>query len=104
MAPTGRTGARGPRSTAGPEGVSPPSSRRTSPRRVEDFRVRRRWEKVAAGVFITAGLAVVVLNYGEDMSGPHVLPGGHSPMYLLLGVLLIVYGAWCSGVLDRKGM
>jgi hypothetical protein len=66
--------------------------------------MRSRVEKVAGALLITVGLVVVLTNYAEEIIDRHLLPGGHSPLYLLLGVLLAAYGTWSTGVLDRKGM
>lgn len=48
------------------------------------------------------GVVIVVVNDIElvtkDLS---IMPGGHSELYLLLGVAVAVAGAWFLGAFDR---
>lgn len=79
-------------------------SRRVTPRKHEELRIRSRIEKVLGVVTVVLGFALVIVNYLADLDGPDLLPGGHSPFYLLLGVAIAVTGTWWTGVFDRKGM
>jgi len=49
---------------------------------------------------VAAGIVIAVLN---DVArfGPRVVPGGHSELYLLLGVTMAGYGGWWLGIFDR---
>lgn len=49
-------------------------------------------------------LAVVtlVLNWIEEFSKLTALPGGHSPFYLVGGIVAIAIGLWRAGVMDTK--
>lgn len=51
---------------------------------------------------MAAGVVVVALNDGMLMTG-HVqlLPGGHSEVYLLLGIGLAAANTWFLGLFDR---
>lgn len=49
---------------------------------------------------VAAGTAVAVLN-DVAFFGPEPLPGGHSELYLVLGVAIAAYGTWWLGLFDR---
>jgi len=46
------------------------------------------------------GVAVIVVNE-VDVVDLELLPGGHSPAYLLLGLVVAVAGSWWLGLYDR---
>lgn len=43
---------------------------------------------------------IIVLNYAQ-LGGGELLPGGHSPLWLLLGVSIAGGGSWWFGAFDR---
>ena len=84
------------RQRTGPE----PSPRYTpsAPR----YRVRPRWHRVAGWGGVLAGVVIAAVNdlmlMGEDVT---LLPGGHSEMYLLLGISVGSGATWFLGLFDR---
>jgi hypothetical protein len=75
---------------------SPPATRRAPVR----YRPRRhRW----TGQFLTAaGLLIVLLNLLTQFTRARLLPGGHSPFYLILGVVVACSSLWWFGWFDRQ--
>lgn len=82
-----------------PERANPEASSRYTPRR-PTFRIRPTGHKVAGWSLVAAGIAVAVLN-DVAFFGPEPLPGGHSELYLVLGVAIAAYGTWWLGLFDR---
>lgn len=84
------------RQRTGPE----PSPRYTpsAPR----YRVRPRWHRVAGWGGVLAGVVIAALNdlmlMGEGVT---LLPGGHSELYLLLGLSAGSGATWFLGLFDR---
>jgi len=77
------------------------SSRYTPP--LKSVRFRPDWHKWVGRLILLAGLAVIVLNDLVLLGGPEVrLPGGHSELYLLLGVSIAGYSTWWFGWFDRE--
>lgn len=84
-----------PRTTGRP---APDASSRYTPRR-PTFRIRPVSHKVAGWALVAAGIAVAVLN-DVAFFGPEPLPGGHSELYLVLGVAIAAFGTWWLGLFD----
>lgn len=90
---------------ADPDDVRPPGrpapeeSSRYTPRR-KTFRIRPTGHKVAGWSLVAVGVVVAVLN-DVAFFGPEPLPGGHSELYLVLGVAIAAYGTWWLGLFDR---
>ena len=78
---------------------APEASGRYTPRR-PTFRIRPAGHRVAGWSMVAAGIAVAVLN-DVAFFGPEPLPGGHSELYLVLGVAIAAYGTWWLGLFDR---
>lgn len=87
----------------------PPRTRRDSPEasarytpRTPDYRTRPGWHRLAGWAAVALGVIIVVVNdielVAKDVS---ITPGGHSELYLLLGVAVAVVGAWFLGAFDR---
>ncbi len=72
---------------------SPRSGRRAA-------RFRPAWHKVVGWSLVGLGVAVIVVNE-VDVVDLELLPGGHSPAYLLLGLVVAVAGSWWLGLYDR---
>lgn len=83
-----------------PQSKSPPaqSPRYTPPIPVVRFRPTS--HKVVGGALVFLGVVIAVLNDVARL-GPRVVPGGHSELYLLLGVAVAGYGGWWFGIFDR---
>jgi hypothetical protein len=58
------------------------------------------WHRVAGIVLIVVGVAMIALNFAED-ENIGILPGGHSPLYLLGGLLIAGSSLWWFGAFDR---
>jgi hypothetical protein len=76
------------------------SSRYTPP--VKSFRFRPGWHKTVGALFVVLGLAVVILNDAMLGNSVTLLPGGHSELYLVLGVMIAGYGTRWFGWFDRE--
>ena len=78
-----------------------PSSRYTPP--LKSVRFRPDWHKVVGFVFLVIGIAIAILNdivlLGASAT---LLPGGHSELYLMLGVVIGGYSTWWFGWFDRE--
>lgn len=84
-------------------GVIPPiaSSRYTPP--IKSVRFRPDWHKAVGFVLLAIGISVVVLNDIVLLGAPvTLLPGGHSELYLILGVIIAGYSTWWFGWFDRE--
>ena len=96
MTPSKASMARRERAGSGP----PPSARYTPP--TPSFRVRPRWHRWAGWFGVAVGVVVAAMNdlmlMGEDLT---LLPGGHSELYLLLGVAIAGSATWFLGLFDR---
>ena len=87
--------------TAPPQEGPAASSRYTPPHK--SIRFRPDWHKWIGRLILLAGLTVIVLNDLVLLGGPGVwLPGGHSELYLLLGVAIVGYSTWWFGWFDRE--
>ncbi|MFH9818574.1 hypothetical protein [Streptomyces sp. NPDC017230] len=47
-------------------------------------------------------LVVIALNWIEEFSDLNALPGGHSVLYLVGGIVGAAVGAWRAGIFDAK--
>ena len=63
-------------------------------------RIRPTWHKVVGAVFVFLGIVLIALNYGED-ENIGVLPGGHSPLYMMAGLIIAASSLWWFGAFDR---
>lgn len=67
------------------------------------FRLRPGWHRVTGWLGIVAGIAIAALNdlmlMGEDVT---LLPGGHTELYLFLGIAVAGSSTWFLGVFDRE--
>lgn len=81
---------------------SPSPSARYTPR-VRSVRLRPDWHKVVGAVVLVVGIAVAVINDVMLLGATAtLLPGGHSELYLLLGVAVAGYSTWWFGWFDRE--
>ena len=66
------------------------------------YRVRPRWHRVAGWGGVLAGVVIAAVNdlmlMGEGVT---LLPGGHSELYLLLGISVGSGATWFFGLFDR---
>ena len=78
-----------------------PSSRYTPP--IRSVRFRAGWHKAVGAGLLVLGAAIAILNdvmlLGADTT---LLPGGHSELYLILGVGVAGYSTWWFGWFDRE--
>lgn len=78
-----------------------PSSRYTP--HVKSVRFRPDWHKVIGVGFLVIGIAIIILNdivlLGASAT---LLPGGHTELYLILGVMIAGYSTWWFGWFDRE--
>lgn len=96
MAPSKRKGPTPRKST--PTNTPPAARRYTPPRLVK--RIRPGWHIAVGSVQVLVGVALVIVNYGEEF-GLRVLPGGHQEAYFLLGILVAGSSIWWFGWFDR---
>ena len=69
---------------------------------MQRYRVRPRWHRFAGWGGVLVGVTVAALNdlmlMGEDVT---LLPGGHSELYLMLGISVAAAATWFLGLFDR---
>lgn len=86
--------------TSGGRGA-PAASPRYTPR-AELLRLRPRWHRFAGWAGILLGLLIAIANdamlIGEDLT---LLPGGHSELYLMMGIGVAGASTWFLGIFDR---
>lgn len=75
----------------------------TPPRHKARTRHRPPWHRAAGFVFLPLGLAIIILNIVTEFTALELLPGGHSPLYLILGITVSGSSLWWFGWLDRQG-
>lgn len=77
------------------------SSRYTPPMR--SIRWRSGWHKTVGATILILGVAVAVLNDVMLLgASTTLLPGGHSELYLVLGIVIAGYSTWWFGWFDRE--
>jgi hypothetical protein len=75
----------------------PPATRRTPTRH------RPAWHRWIGWLVTALGLLTIVLNLLTQFTQTRMLPGGHSPFYLILGIAVAVSSLWWFGWFDRQG-
>lgn len=63
-------------------------------------RARPTWHRVAGTVEVVLGVALIVVNYIQ-YEVP-ILPGGHSELYFVAGLLIVGGSLWWFGAFDRS--
>ena len=91
--------ARAKRHESGP--VTPAASSRYTPP-IKSVRFRPGWHRTVGVLILILGLAVVILNDAMLGNSITLLPGGHSELYLMLGVVVAGYSTWWFGWFDRE--
>jgi len=58
------------------------------------------WHRTVGWVLIALGVVIIVVN---DLAYADIelMPGGHSELYLLLGLVVAGFGSWWTGLFDR---
>ena len=80
-------------------GLPEPEPRRYTPPDAGP-RFRPTWHKVVGSVSVVFGVALIALNFAED-EDVGILPGGHSPLYMLAGLIIGSSALWWFGAFDR---
>ena len=79
----------------------PEASARYTPKK-PTYRLRPRWHRLAGWVGVVLGIAVIIANdamlIAQNLS---LLPGGHTEVYLLVGLLVGGSSTWFLGLFDR---
>jgi hypothetical protein len=65
-------------------------------------RYRQRWHRWIGLLTTATGLLIIVLNLLTQFMRTRLLPGGHSPFYLILGVVVACSSLWWFGWFDRQ--
>jgi hypothetical protein len=92
---------RTPHPAGGAGRSSAPTSDRYTPRKPA-FRLRPSWHRVAGWVGILLGVAVVAANDLMLIRGDlTLLPGGHTELYLFIGIAISAASTWFLGLFDR---
>lgn len=71
------------------------------PPRKRKLRYRPPWHRGVGLALVIGGLVLVAVNVVTEFTARHLLPGGHSPLYLLLGLAVAASSLWWFGWLDR---
>lgn len=67
------------------------------------YRIRPLPMRVTGWAVLSLGLLIATANIAMDIvDNDELLPGGHSPAYLLGGLIMAAAGLWWTGVLDAK--
>ena len=77
--------------------IATPSGRYTPPAR--QLRSRPGWHRIAGVAQLILGVSAVVVNYLD--AAVHLLPGGHSELYFVLGLVIAGAASWWFGWFDR---
>lgn len=80
-------------------GAPAPSGRYTP--KTPDYRLRPRWHRLAGWLGVSVGVAIIVANDAMFIIETHLLPFGHSELYLFLGVAVGGASTWFLGLFDR---
>ncbi len=65
-------------------------------------RLRPGWHKAVGAVIFISGITVVILNQIMLGGSISLLPGRHSVLYLMLGVVIALYSTRWFGWFDRE--
>ena len=57
------------------------------------------WHKIGGGVLVIFGVVLIFVNFAED-ENLGVLPGGHSPLYMVAGLIIAASSLWWFGAFD----
>lgn len=93
--PTGRSG------PAAQKPTQPPAASSRYTPSIKSVRLRPGWHKAVGVGFIVFGVTVIVLNDVMRVADVTLLPGGHSELYLLLGIVIAAYSLKWFGWFDR---
>lgn len=63
-------------------------------------RRRPAWHKPVGLAVVGLAVIMIVVNDLVLVGLPSALPGGHSELYLMLGVGVAIFGAWLTGLFD----
>lgn len=77
--------------------IDTPSGRYTPPLRQP--RLRSGWHRFAGVAQLILGISFIVVNYLD--AAVHLLPGGHSELYFVLGLVVAGGSSWWFGWFDR---
>lgn len=87
-----------PRGTAH-ERTPEPSARYTPPK--ANYRLRPGWHRIVGWLGVALGVVIAALNDGMFFTEAHLLPFGHSELYLMLAFLVAGSSTWFLGLFDR---
>ena len=87
-----------PRGTAN-ERTPEPSARYTPPK--ANYRLRPGWHRIVGWLGVALGIVIAALNDGMFFTEAHLLPFGHSELYLMLALLVAGSSTWFLGLFDR---
>ena len=81
--------------------VAPSASSRYTPP-IKSAMLRPDWHKTVGMLILSFGIAIIVLNEVMLLNSITLLPGGHSELYLVLGVVVAGYATRWFGWFDRE--
>lgn len=81
--------------------VTPAASSRYTPP-IKSVRLRPDWHKTVGILILISGITIVILNEIMLLNSVTLLPGGHSELYLVLGVVIAGYATRWFGWFDRE--
>ncbi|MEU5645270.1 hypothetical protein [Streptomyces milbemycinicus] len=71
--------------------------------KVGRLHTRSRTSRMVGWSLLVLGLLTLVVNWIEEFSDAvTLLPGGHSPFYLVGSILVVAIGAWRAGIFDAR--
>ena len=76
-----------------------PSARYTPPK--PNYRLRPGWHRIVGWLGVALGVLIAALNDGMFFTEAHLLPFGHSELYLMLAFLVAGSSTWFLGLFDR---
>lgn len=76
-----------------------PSARYTPPK--ANYRLRPGWHRIVGWLGVALGVLIAVLNDGMFFTDAHLLPFGHSELYLMLAFAVAGSATWFLGLFDR---
>jgi len=67
------------------------------------YRIRPLPMRITGWAVFAVGILVSIVNISMDIiDNDELLPGGHSPAYLVGGLVMAGAGLWWTGVMDAK--